>query len=67
MTTTIGEAVSEHTGCPLVADMRVNSRTTLTNRAMQRLAWNMPFHTAHHVYPGVPFHDLAGGAWADPG
>ncbi len=39
-------------------DMRVNSRTTLTNRAMRRLAWNMPFHTAHHVYPGVPFHAL---------
>ena len=50
--------LAEHTGCPLVADMRVNSRTTLTNRAMRRLAWNMPFHTAHHVYPGVPFHAL---------
>ncbi len=51
--------LAEHTGCPLVADMRVNSRTTLTNRAMRRLAWNMPFHTAHHVYPGVPFHALS--------
>ena len=50
--------LAEHTGCPLVADMRVNSRTTLTNRVMRRLAWNMPFHTAHHVYPGVPFHAL---------
>ena len=50
--------LAEHTGCPLVADMRVNSRTTLTNRAMRRLAWNMPFHTAHHVYPGVPFNAL---------
>jgi fatty acid desaturase len=50
--------LAEHTGCPLVADMRVNSRTTLTNWAMRRLAWNMPFHTAHHVYPGVPFYAL---------
>ena len=50
--------LAEHTGCPLVNDMHVNSRTTLTNRAMRRLAWNMPFHTAHHVYPGVPFHGL---------
>ncbi len=50
--------LTEHTGCPLVADMRVNSRTTLTNWVMRRLAWNMPFHTAHHVYPGVPFHAL---------
>ena len=50
--------LAEHTGCPLVPDMRANSRTVLTNRAMRRLAWNMPFHTAHHVYPGVPFHAL---------
>ncbi len=50
--------LAEHTGCPLVEDMRVNSRTTLTNGLMRRLAWNMPFHTAHHVYPGVPFHAL---------
>jgi fatty acid desaturase len=50
--------LAEHTGCPLVADMRVNTRTTLTNRALRRLAWNMPFHTAHHIYPGVPFHAL---------
>jgi len=48
----------EHTGCALSGDMRMNARTTLTNRAMRRLAWNMPFHTAHHVYPGVPFHGL---------
>jgi len=50
--------LAEHTGCPLVADMHLNSRTTLTNAVMRRLAWNMPFHTAHHVYPGVPFHGL---------
>ena len=50
--------LAEHTGCPLVADMHTNSRTALTNAAMRRLAWNMPFHTAHHVYPGVPFHGL---------
>lgn len=51
--------LAEHTGCPLVGDMLLNTRTTLTNRAMRRLAWNMPFHTAHHAYPGVPFHALA--------
>lgn len=50
--------LAEHTGCPLVEDMQVNSRTTLTNWMMRRLAWNMPFHTAHHLYPGVPFHAL---------
>jgi fatty acid desaturase len=50
--------LAEHTGCPLVGDMLVNTRTTLTNGIMRRLAWNMPFHTAHHVHPGVPFHRL---------
>ena len=50
--------LSEHTSCALTDDMRSNSRTMLTNRAMRRLAWNMPFHTAHHVYPGVPFQAL---------
>jgi fatty acid desaturase len=25
---------------------------------MRFLAWNMPYHTAHHVLPVVPFHRL---------
>lgn len=50
--------LAEHWGCPLVDDMRRNSRTTLTNRWLRRLCWNMCFHTAHHVNPGVPFHAL---------
>jgi len=50
--------LAEHTGCPMVSDMRSNTRTTLTNAVVRRLAWNMPFHTAHHAYPGVPFHRL---------
>lgn len=50
--------LAEHTGCPFVEDMRLNTRTTLTNWAVRRLAWNMPFHTAHHLHPGVPFHAL---------
>lgn len=50
--------LAEHAGCPLVSDMHANSRTTLTNAVMRRLGWNMSFHTAHHVYPGVPFHAL---------
>jgi fatty acid desaturase len=50
--------LAEHAGCPFVADMYANSRTTLTNWGMRRLAWNMPYHTAHHVYPAVPFHAL---------
>jgi fatty acid desaturase len=35
-----------------------NTRTTFTSELMRFLAWNMPFHTEHHVYPQVPFHRL---------
>jgi len=52
--------LAEHTSCPLIADMFRNTRTTLTNRALRALAWNMPFHVEHHVYPGIPFHALPG-------
>jgi fatty acid desaturase len=50
--------MAEHTGCPLVPDMLVNSRTTLTNGFVRFLAWNMPFHAEHHSFPAVPFHAL---------
>lgn len=50
--------LAEHGDCPRVADMFVNTRTTFTNRVMRFLAWNMPYHTEHHVYPQVPFHQL---------
>ena len=25
---------------------------------MQWLLWNMPYHTAHHTYPMIPFYNL---------
>ncbi len=51
--------MAEHTLCPLdPGDMWRNSRTTRTNAAVRFLAWNMPYHGAHHAYPGVPFHAL---------
>jgi fatty acid desaturase len=50
--------LAEHGACPLVADMLTNTRTTFTNRLVRFLAWNMPYHTAHHVLPVVPFHRL---------
>ena len=53
-----GYLLAEHTGCPTVPDMTVNTRTTLTNPAVRFLAWNMPFHTEHHAHPQVPFHQL---------
>ncbi|MBZ9957619.1 MULTISPECIES: fatty acid desaturase family protein [unclassified Mesorhizobium] len=50
--------LAEHGRCPFVANMLENTRTTLTNWAVRKLAWNMPFHAEHHAYPGVPFHRL---------
>lgn len=50
--------LAEHTGCPRVPDMLRNSRTTRSNALVRALAWNMPYHTAHHAYPAVPFHAL---------
>ena len=50
--------LAEHGRCPLVANMLENTRTTLTNWLVRKLAWNMPFHAEHHAYPGVPFHQL---------
>jgi fatty acid desaturase len=50
--------LAEHTLCPLVPNMLKNSRTTLSNEFVRFFAWNMPYHAEHHVYPGVPFHQL---------
>ncbi|MGH6920758.1 MAG: fatty acid desaturase, partial [Geminicoccaceae bacterium] len=50
--------LAEHTGCPLVADMLRNTRTTRSLAVVRRLAWNMPYHAEHHAYPWVPFHAL---------
>lgn len=50
--------LAEHGRCPSIANMFMNTRTTYTNRVVQFLAWNMPFHIEHHTFPQVPFHQL---------
>jgi fatty acid desaturase len=51
--------MAEHSLCPLdPGDMWRNSRTTRSNALVRLLAWNMPYHGAHHAYPSVPFHAL---------
>jgi fatty acid desaturase len=50
--------LAEHGRCPYVANMLENSRTTITNMLVRKLAWNMPYHAEHHAYPIVPFHRL---------
>ena len=50
--------LAEHGRCAPVTNMLENTRTTLTNRIVRYLAWNMPYHTEHHTLPNVPFHQL---------
>jgi fatty acid desaturase len=50
--------LAEHGDCPRVANMLLNTRTTYTTALMRFLAWNMPYHVEHHVFPAVPFYQL---------
>lgn len=50
--------LAEHGDCPQVANMFENTRTTFSTALVRFLAWNMPYHVEHHVYPAVPFHQL---------
>jgi fatty acid desaturase len=48
----------EHLGLPHSGDVLQNTRSTRTNAVMRWMAWQMQYHTAHHAFPGVPFHRL---------
>ena len=50
--------LAEHGRCPRIANMFENTRTIYTHKLLNFLAWNMPFHTEHHILPAVPFHHL---------
>jgi fatty acid desaturase len=50
--------LAEHGDCPQVVNMFENTRTTFTTALVRFLAWNMPYHVEHHVFPAVPFHQL---------
>lgn len=50
--------LAEHGDCPEVVNMFENTRTTFTTALIRWLAWNMPYHVEHHVWPTVPFHRL---------
>jgi fatty acid desaturase len=50
--------LAEHFGCPQVADMMANSRTTFTVAPVRFITWNMCYHAEHHALPVVPFHRL---------
>jgi fatty acid desaturase len=48
----------EHLGLPHDDDILGNTRSTRTNAFLRWLAWQMQYHTAHHAFPAVPFHQL---------
>jgi fatty acid desaturase len=48
----------EHLGLEHSDNILENTRSTKTNALMRWLCWNMQYHTAHHAFPGVPFHKL---------
>ena len=51
--------MTEHVCCAQSPDMMENSRTVLLNPLLSLLSWHMPYHSAHHAAPLVPFHGLA--------
>jgi fatty acid desaturase len=48
----------EHLGLSHEDNVLINTRSTRTNGLMRWLGWQMQYHTAHHAFPGVPFHRL---------
>ena len=48
----------EHLGLSHENDILKNTRSTRTNALMRWLCWQMPYHTAHHSFPSVPFWQL---------
>jgi fatty acid desaturase len=45
----------EHLGLSHRDNILENTRSTRTNAVMRWLCWQMPYHTAHHTFPSVPF------------
>ncbi len=48
----------EHLGLTHENDVIENTRSTRTNALLRWLCWQMPYHTAHHTFPSVPFWSL---------
>ncbi len=48
----------EHLGLSHESDILENTRSTRANAFIRWLCWQMPYHTAHHTFPAVPFWKL---------
>ena len=49
---------AEHHGLPNGLGVIGSTRTTRAGPLLRWLMWQMPYHTEHHLFPGVPFHKL---------
>ena len=50
--------VMEHNGLPHTGNILDRTRSIQTNKLVNFLLWNMPYHAEHHAFPAVPFHAL---------
>lgn len=48
----------EHLGLEHSNDIMTNTRSTATSALMRWICWQMQYHTAHHMFPSVPFWKL---------
>ncbi len=52
--------IQQHAGlAENVLDHRLNTRTVYMNPINRYLYWNMGYHIEHHMFPMVPYHNLA--------
>ena len=50
--------VAEHTGLPLTGTIMDRTRSVKSNAFVRWWLWNMNYHTEHHAWPGIPWHQL---------
>jgi len=43
---------------PHTGNILDRTRSIQTNKFVNFLLWNMPYHAEHHAFPAVPFHAL---------
>lgn len=48
----------EHNGLPYDGSILEKTRSLPTNRFVNLMMWNMPYHAEHHAFPSVPFFNL---------
>ena len=50
--------VSEHEGMPEDGHQFDRTRTVVSNPVFRWFWWNMNYHSEHHAWPGIPWHQL---------